>query len=179
MAASSLSSVNTKIDKNILRDNISGHADNLLGFHQNASVDASTEQQLYKDSVSTDLNQRLNQCSEQESVRDLRLLVKQMDCILALLQRYPKMNISTPATDITAVPPPEEEYLSLLHAALDYYLTAIEVDGGSGFREDLSSLHPVPRSYENDLQSMVRDDLQRAINCSLGSQLQNCRDVEV
>jgi hypothetical protein len=125
MAVSSLSSVNTKIDENVLR-NIIGHADDLLGFLEKASVDTSTEQQPYKYYVSADLNQRLNQCSEQEIVRDLGFLVKQMDCILALFKRYLGMNISTPAADNTAVPPAEEEHLSLLHAALDYCLEVVK-----------------------------------------------------
>jgi hypothetical protein len=42
MAVSSLSIVNTKTDENVLRDNIIGHADDLLGFLEKASVDTST-----------------------------------------------------------------------------------------------------------------------------------------
>jgi hypothetical protein len=68
-------------------------------------------------------------------VRDLRLLVKQMDCILALFKRYLGMNISTPAADITAVPPAEEEYLLLLHAALDYCLEAVKDEEDVAFKQ--------------------------------------------
>jgi hypothetical protein len=47
-------------------------------------------------------------------MRDVRLLVKQMDCILAMFKWYRGMNICTPAADVTAIPPAQQEYLLLL-----------------------------------------------------------------
>jgi hypothetical protein len=79
-------------------------------------------------------------------VRGLGLLVKQMDCILALFKRYLGINISTPGADITAVPSAEEEYLSLLHAALDYCLEAVKDGEDVAFKQDAT---PPPNTMRN------------------------------
>jgi hypothetical protein len=116
-------------------------------------------------------------------VRDLGLLVKQMDSILALFKGYLGMNISTPGADITAVPSAEEEYLSLLHAALDYCVDAVKDGEDVAFKQYVTpppntmrncgqANHRIVTSTasipfrKNDRQCMVYFNVNRAIICT-------------